>query len=656
MMLNARIEADLATVSKCLLGSQGEARHSFLPEDESPILEALLDLEKALQEGGYLTTEKAWKLAPALASKGRVSRQAGKVLALYHHDTTLWDEQVSSVVLLSHTDTLPQSMKQGSTVAQEFTDILEERGFKEGAYLLYRYWTDRDFCLDSEALEKMIKAAEFLGDAAFLNEGNLKKLLACAYGNGFTADLSRHGHLSLKVKDAEAFALRAKEIFQTANTLNRDVSLNIKFFEHSHLELFLQVTDGINQLTELKVGGVLGTQGSRTLAKSLKTNDTLKRLSISNLGDKGALYIVKALEKNKALEKLALCSAKERAIWTSSGVSGESVAYWTPQTVIESKGARALANLLKSHTRLKELSLHGSAITEEGAKTLARGLKRNKALQTLNLNSCGLESREAPLLLAALLQHPTLQTLNLGHNPIGLLGAQALGRLLQANQTLTDLDLNSCLHGDQAIPVLEALATNESLKSLDLWCCCIKADGAAALAWALSKNKGLRLQKLTLGGGVTPLFESPSLIFTALRKNKTLLKLELETIKLSTADTQKLMEAIAKNDTLKELDSHSLKLKSPVFVSLTDMLEQNHTLETLRARGVVWFDHDLTSVLAAALEKNTGLRHLHLQLAHINKEELAPLGAALEANPSLRISVEGDWWQKKSSDELKSHQ
>ena len=141
-----------------------------------------------------------------------------------------------------------------------------------------------------------------------------------------------------------------------------------------------------------------------------------------------------------------------------------------------------------------DTSVNEVDINDFQLKSLRRyGLQATPFLQLLALNSAGLDD-DACGALAGFIpgRLESLVGLSLRTNEIKHKGANALGTLLTATNTLTFLDMfNNKLGDDGAIELSLALRLNRSLKGLSLWRNGIGDRGASALFEALKDNNTL---------------------------------------------------------------------------------------------------------------------------------------------------------------------
>ncbi|MDG1436756.1 MAG: hypothetical protein P8P83_03095 [Rickettsiaceae bacterium] len=167
---------------------------------------------------------------------------------------------------------------------------------------------------------------------------------------------------------------------------------------------------------------------------------------------------------------------------------------------ILSKGARLLAEALKTNNTLTSLFIYNSQIGDEGAEALAEALKTNSTLTKLDLSYNNMGYEDAKAFAEALETNKTLTSLRIGMSDIGDKGAEALANALQINNTLTSLILPVTLIGTKGAALLaESLKTNTTLIALNLYGNNIGDKGAGLFAAALKENSTITL--LNLDGG-----------------------------------------------------------------------------------------------------------------------------------------------------------
>jgi Ran GTPase-activating protein (RanGAP) involved in mRNA processing and transport len=105
---------------------------------------------------------------------------------------------------------------------------------------------------------------------------------------------------------------------------------------------------------------------------------------------------------------------------------------------INSDGAKALADALKSNTALTTLNLSNNSIHDLGAVALACALSSNQTLDTLKLGSSSIRDKGAKFLIAC----NSLKVLCLAGNSITTGCLMELANKLKSNKSLEELDVS----------------------------------------------------------------------------------------------------------------------------------------------------------------------------------------------------------------------
>lgn len=135
---------------------------------------------------------------------------------------------------------------------------------------------------------------------------------------------------------------------------------------------------------------------------------------------------------------------------------------------VNSISARALSKVMWVNTSITCLDLSNNELNDHAGSYIARILKRNS----------------------------TLKKIELDNNKLGAGSASAFGECLQLNNTLINLSLDSnpicTIHDSSGVKGLsDALRSNTSIVSLNLWRTGITADVGAILASAIERNATL---------------------------------------------------------------------------------------------------------------------------------------------------------------------
>jgi len=110
------------------------------------------------------------------------------------------------------------------------------------------------------------------------------------------------------------------------------------------------------------------------------------------------------------------------------------VNWW--QWELEYDRVKALAEVLKVNTRVKEVSLGNTGIDSKGAIALAEALKVNTSVEWLELHWNDIRDEGAIALAEALKVNKTLKFLDLWSCSICRAGAVALAEVLKVNDTI----------------------------------------------------------------------------------------------------------------------------------------------------------------------------------------------------------------------------
>lgn len=170
----------------------------------------------------------------------------------------------------------------------------------------------------------------------------------------------------------------------------------------------------------------MGPQGAAALAKALFTNRHLTHLYVphNNIGDQGVHDLCRSLEHNQFLISLDL----------------EFNHIGNNQNLV---GMQALAKVLKTNTRLREINLAFNTLAPEAIQALMEGLSVNSTLESIMFTNCGISTEGAMAIAKVLPSTKGLQNLGLTANPdIGVEGYWALATGLEKNQFLKGIQLD----------------------------------------------------------------------------------------------------------------------------------------------------------------------------------------------------------------------
>uniref|UniRef100_A0A3P8T7I3 Leucine rich repeat containing 45 n=1 Tax=Amphiprion percula TaxID=161767 RepID=A0A3P8T7I3_AMPPE len=205
------------------------------------------------------------------------------------------------------------------------------------------------------------------------------------------------------------------------------------------------------------------------------------------------------------------------------------------------------------------LDLSGQSLSADTCSVLARAFQKETMFTEVSLSDCMLSEEGAKILLTGMFGNTTVKVLSLKGNNLRSTGAEMLGKLLARNKTLRRLVLewNALGVWDEAFSLFcDGLASNTSLKQLDLRNNQINHHGASELALALKRNNTLEV--LDLRWNNIGLLGGRSLL-EALQKNKSIVQLEMAGNNIPSDTLRALEQTIGHNsDTQSNLrESHS---------------------------------------------------------------------------------------------------
>ena len=171
-------------------------------------------------------------------------------------------------------------------------------------------------------------------------------------------------------------------------------------------------------------------------------------------------------------------------------------------TSISDPDLECIAKYIQSTTSLESLGIRymRDNISVESIDSLCRALSGNSSVRTLDMLKCHLTTAHC-VSLGQLLRHPMqckIETLVLNRCSMTSDGVGEVMSGLSENYTLRVLDLNFNLIGSEgAVTMAIMLRCNSSLERLCLVRCSIGSSGGVELGAALESNKTLRMLKLS---------------------------------------------------------------------------------------------------------------------------------------------------------------
>ncbi|XP_041036626.1 NACHT, LRR and PYD domains-containing protein 12-like isoform X3 [Carcharodon carcharias] len=368
------------------------------------------------------------------------------------------------------------------------------------------------------------------------------------------------------------------------------------------------------------------------LSHVIGLSDTIKHLDLQNC------YI-----QYEGLQRLELVLHKCRVLRLRSNNLGDS----------EMK--LLLAALKNPDSKLEELGLEENSFTDSSADDLAFGLSKNRLLTHLNLSNNKLGDSGLKL-LSVVLRNPDckIQKLGLADVILTASSAEALGSILNTNQSLIELNLSSNKLGDSGVKQLSAALRNPDCKiqKLVLMDVSLTSSCAEDLASTLSANPVLTALNLSynkLGdSGVKLLSEALRNPVCKIRR------LWLCDNGLSASSIKDIAFALSTNRSLTELDLGHNKLRDSGVKFLSEALKsQDCKIQKLRLDDTRLTD-SCSDDLASALSTNRSLIWLNLELNSFTDQSIPAFCCLIKNNSSLeRIELWKNGFSSTGENRLK---
>ena len=275
-----------------------------------------------------------------------------------------------------------------------------------------------------------------------------------------------------------------------------------------------------------------------------------------------------------------------------------------------------LAKAVLSMTRLEELLLSGNTLGSGGAVEVIKALCGSRVKQ-LWLWNTGIGEPDCEALCELLKSSHSLQHLDIDQNNLSSESVASIITGLSYNSTLTKLNISNSHFSMANIDSLASTLKEHSkctMVVLDLRECHIHSEGAMKLAAALCKNtslKHLNLSHNPFGEDV----KGVTAVAKMLIESKTLTVLKLEDCHISSGSAVELAAALHKNSTLKHLDLNYNPIGVEGASSMSDMLQHNTSLEYLHLRDDS-VGEDCVHQLINSLKHNQTLRELWLPMKY----------------------------------------
>ncbi|XP_053309142.1 leucine-rich repeat-containing protein 45 [Spea bombifrons] len=311
--------------------------------------------------------------------------------------------------------------------------------------------------------------------------------------------------------------------------------------------------------------------------------------------------------------------------------------------MLSEDGVKALLQGLRTNSLIKHLDLKGNNLRAQGAEALGKLLTANTSLTSLTLqwNNLGMLEDAFSLFCDGLAVNQTLQKLDLRNNQISPKGAEELSMALKRNHTLQELDLrwnNIGLLGGRAI--LSCLSTNRSLLKMDLSGNNIPSDILKPIEQTVGHNQErlvVKKDNLTQRQILTKEVQS-----LKQEKNKQILNL-METIEQQREE----MTRSSRTTNLQMGKLHeALEDRKSVVNSLTAKLQLAESNLALSQQKV----QDLGELLSQAKRASASLREQ--QAKELRKEKEESVAREAKLRQELTSAAEKNLYYRSKVDEL----
>lgn len=365
-------------------------------------------------------------------------------------------------------------------------------------------------------------------------------------------------------------------------------------------------------LTKISLSATgLGPEGASGLARGLVGNNTLLSVDLAgcDVGSKGAVFIAEAL-RSCSLEELNL---SENHVGDEGLLSLANALGALPLTAEEAKknpawvGPEAIKATSKYMEALSTLKREIADVTLSDLKEATDTEHRRNGLAKVREAAANLmiAVRDAEVKL------PRLKVLQLANNVGTKTGYSRLEDALQANYIMERMNLDHNDHGrgnaDGSLDsIIICLAANTTLRHLNLGNCNLSRASLINISKALAVNKGLCT--LSFAGNIFDV-EAASMLGATLGGGGV--------------------------QALKFLNLSSCHLDDAAGAKLAAGLATNHGLETLMLRNNCLHEAS-ASVIAEALQRNTSLTCINLELNSLDVKALVKVNQLLARNAKIR--------------------
>ena len=408
----------------------------------------------------------------------------------------------------------------------------------------------------------------------------------------------------------------------------------------------------------------IGPKGLKAIATALKGKTTLEELNLSEWGyafdctpefvNEFFKILAKALKDCHNLKRLTLCNIKAhlddnmipifQALHDKRHLIEFNIQCGIFSEIVNIDAENELVTFIKTTKSLEKLNIGNHRLNAETVVAIIKHLKIHSQLKYFNISRCPMGDIEFTKVINELNEIKTLEILDLSYSTIGSGGAGAIANMLETNTSIKklNLDMVSCSADDLTL-ILNAIKDfNRSLEHLKLFENFEESQTAIAVANIFSKNRTLK--SLDFGGSVgikgltalknilethTPPLEK--FIFTELHSPSN----PIDSAKFKRANAE-LISSLNAILTLKYLDLNQRDhLNHDEVMALANLISNSKCLEHLNLCNID-LNTDKLDILTSAINENSTLTYLALDLKNFTNMELQDIAIVLGSHPSLK--------------------
>jgi Ran GTPase-activating protein (RanGAP) involved in mRNA processing and transport len=240
------------------------------------------------------------------------------------------------------------------------------------------------------------------------------------------------------------------------------------------------------------------------------------------------------------------------------------------QVRLDKESCEQMGHVLAQSRNLKSVVLYSTNLGDK-VEFIAEGIRQHTSLAQLTLRNTCITSHGAHLLAGAVSHNSALKTLNLGYNPLGA-GALSVVSLLALPSSLASLDLQSCGLQIETVRCLAShLRTNKRLHHLSVNHNSLGVEGGRAIAEALVTNTAL--EDLELSDNMLE-EEGTNAVINALRDNHTLKSLSLINNNAKEESARLLMNVLDDNTTVMSVLLYANEVKAESINKIDSRLRE----------------------------------------------------------------------------------